>query len=235
MLFFAAGQAFADVPARPAPNVSLGRTVYQTRCAVCHGEKGDGKGPAATGMNPPPRDFTAGQYRVRSTPPGQPATGADLYRSISNGMAGTAMVAWSGLLPEERWALVDYLQSLSPRFAGPEPRSIHVPPAPPTSGEAVTRGRDVFVRFACASCHGDQGHGDGVAAVGLKDSSGNAIKPYDMTTGHPKRGNAPEDLFLVVRAGIEGTPMPGFDGALSDEDTWDLVRYVQSLSTSPVR
>lgn len=226
-----AGPALADSSvARPDPEPARGRELYQSRCAACHGVHGDGKGPVATALEPRPRDFTAGLYRIRSTPPGQPATGADLYRTISRGMTGTAMPAWSGLPSADRWALVDYLQSLSPRFARAEPMSIAVPPATDFTTDAVARGRVVYERLACTSCHGDTGRGDGPAGAALKDTSGRPVRPYDLTTGRPKRGSAPEDVFLAVRAGIEGTPMPGFEGAVSDGDTWDLVHYVQSLS-----
>ena len=35
-----------------------GERSYDLYCRACHGDKGDGKGPAATGVRPPPRDFT---------------------------------------------------------------------------------------------------------------------------------------------------------------------------------
>ncbi|MCA9239328.1 MAG: c-type cytochrome, partial [Planctomycetales bacterium] len=48
--------------------------------------------------------------------------------------------------------------------------------------------------------------------------------------------SAPEDLFRRIHQGIAGTPMPGVgaatpqgEGALSDEEIWKLVAYVQSL------
>jgi len=34
------------------------RKLYRTRCAVCHGSRGRGDGPAASGLNPKPRNFT---------------------------------------------------------------------------------------------------------------------------------------------------------------------------------
>ena len=35
-----------------------GKEVFLSRCVGCHGPKGDGKGPAARFMSPPPADFT---------------------------------------------------------------------------------------------------------------------------------------------------------------------------------
>lgn len=34
------------------------KSIFSTRCAVCHGEKGAGDGSASSGLDPKPRDFT---------------------------------------------------------------------------------------------------------------------------------------------------------------------------------
>lgn len=218
---------------RPAIDVERGRELFGSRCAVCHGAEGDGRGPVAASMDPPPRDFTKGQFRIRSTRPGDPPSDHDLFLTVSRGMAGTPMPAWGGLSASDRWALVDFVKSLSARFNGPQPVALKVPEAPAPSGAAILRGRTAFRRFGCADCHGESGRGDGPSARDLRDASGRAIRPYDMTTGRPKRGNAAEDLFLAVRSGIEGTPMPGYPSALSDADAWDLVAFVRSLADRP--
>ncbi|MBI1948976.1 MAG: c-type cytochrome [Deltaproteobacteria bacterium] len=218
---------------RPAADVERGRQLYGSRCAVCHGAEGDGRGPVASTMDPPPRDFTKGQFRVRSTRPGDPPSDEDLFQTISRGLAGTAMPAWAGLPEADRWALVDVVKSFSRRFQGDRPVALAVTETPDLSGAAVTRGRTGFRRFGCVDCHGEGGRGDGPSAKKLVDTSGRPIRPFDMTTGRPKRGNAAADLFLVVRSGIEGTPMPGYAAALSAADTWDLVAYVRSLSDRP--
>jgi hypothetical protein len=44
-----------------------GESLYAARCQQCHGEEGDGLGPAAERLNPPPRDFTFGFYKFKST------------------------------------------------------------------------------------------------------------------------------------------------------------------------
>ena len=43
-------------------DAQAGKAVYEKKCALCHGEKGDGKEPAADLLDPRPRDFTAGIY-----------------------------------------------------------------------------------------------------------------------------------------------------------------------------
>ncbi len=35
-----------------------GKSVYEDKCAICHGQDGKGHGPAAAGLSPSPPDFT---------------------------------------------------------------------------------------------------------------------------------------------------------------------------------
>ena len=63
-----AAPAPAVASARPAkaavtPEVlQRGEQLYKATCAVCHGEKGLGDGPAASALKPPPRDHTDRAY-----------------------------------------------------------------------------------------------------------------------------------------------------------------------------
>ena len=111
------------------PGAPLGQRIYTERCAVCHGPDGRGNGPAAPSLIPRPRDFTIGQYKYKSTPPGQPPTDEDLYRIVADGLRDSAMPFWHDLLsdPEVR-AAVDRLKSLSPVFAQVPATPIRVPP-----------------------------------------------------------------------------------------------------------
>lgn len=43
--------------APPKPALADEAAVFRSRCATCHGESGDGHGPASAGLDPPPRDF----------------------------------------------------------------------------------------------------------------------------------------------------------------------------------
>ena len=106
-----------EVPAEPPIGVqelTLGREMYKKmQCALCHGETGAGDGPQvptlkdAAGLPIRPRDFNTGLFRGGHT-------GRDLYLRIHNGLPGTPMVPYGDdvLKPEERWALVHYVQSL---------------------------------------------------------------------------------------------------------------------------
>ena len=66
----------AALTAAPALSADPGRgeEVYRKYCEFCHGPDGAGLGPAADYTNPPPRDFTFGTYKWRSTPAERGAT-----------------------------------------------------------------------------------------------------------------------------------------------------------------
>src|SRR5712691_3635072 len=100
----------AQQPGDPAQ----GKVIYEKKCLLCHGEKGDGNGPAAPLLDPKPRDFTKGKYKIRTSASGQPPADGDLFRIISDGMPGTSMPAWKVLSEKDRWNLVAYVKS----FAG---------------------------------------------------------------------------------------------------------------------
>src|SRR5262245_62588913 len=98
--------------------IAKGRQLYEANCSQCHRVEGRGDGYGAPFLVPTPRDFTAGQFKFRTTASGQLPTDDDLFRTISRGANGTGMPPWKYLLSdEERWALVDYLKTFDARFA----------------------------------------------------------------------------------------------------------------------
>lgn len=89
--------------ARTADVIRLGGQRFDTFCASCHGTAGDGRGPAAMALNPPPADFTNPMYRE--------APDAYLYWRIAEGVPGTGMPAWETAFTEEEiWEMVHYLR-----------------------------------------------------------------------------------------------------------------------------
>jgi mono/diheme cytochrome c family protein len=114
---------FLETPVAPRPAirpaaVAKGKQLYEANCIQCHGAEGKGDGYGAPFLVPPPRDFTAGQFKFRTTAGGQLPTDEDLFRTISRGANGTGMPPWKYLLnDEERWALVEYVKTFEPRFA----------------------------------------------------------------------------------------------------------------------
>ena len=96
------------------------------------------------------------------------------------------------------------------------------PVAPQGDGATLARGAAVF-RTACASCHGESGHGDGPAARGVLPPPANLTDPVIM--GAKSRA----DLYRQLLLGVAGTSMPAFERTLADSDRWAVAAYVQTL------
>ncbi len=210
-----------------------GARLFRHLCSPCHGEVGDGRGPAAPALDPPPADFTRGVYKFRTTATGSLPTDDDLFRTISKGVPGTVMPAWENYLEEsERRALVGSLKSLSPRFARDTPGEIvglPTAPRPPRTAESEAEGHTLYTDLGCETCHGPEGRGDGAAAADLRDTSGREARPTDFTRGVFRSGETDEDIFRTVRTGLNGTAMPSYQDSVSEEQTWSLVDYLRSL------
>jgi mono/diheme cytochrome c family protein len=83
-----------------------GHELYSRTCATCHGIEGKGDGPASKGLNPKPRNFTQAAGWVNGT------RIEDIYRTLDEGIKGSAMAAYKDLRRKDRMALVHYVQSL---------------------------------------------------------------------------------------------------------------------------
>ena len=210
--------------AQESRDSSRGRIVYEANCAICHGERGDGRGHAAQHFATPPRDFVAGRYKIRSTGSGQLPTDDDLRRSIVRGLPGTGMVPHDHLSRGDVDAVIEYVKSFSPRFAAGSARAaIPISAAPPSGPAAMARGREVYQKAECYECHGRAARGDGPSAKDLK------ITPTDLTRRPLKSGPTPLDIVRTVLTGFDGTPMPSYHLVLEDQEIWDLAYYVESL------
>ncbi|MEA2282424.1 MAG: cytochrome c oxidase cbb3-type subunit [Solirubrobacteraceae bacterium] len=90
-------------------NLIRGKEVFLSRCVGCHGPKGDGKGPAATFMSPPPADFTDKDDACcgGDTGPG------DFYYRILRGWTGTAMENFGDRLSvNDIWRVVLFVKTI---------------------------------------------------------------------------------------------------------------------------
>lgn len=96
-------------------HLQRGREVYTRQCAGCHGTTGDGRGPAAQYLNPPPRDYRLGRFKFTSTPRGAKPRREDLARIIRHGAKGTSMPAFRWMAQEDLDAVIDYVVLLSSR------------------------------------------------------------------------------------------------------------------------
>ncbi len=83
----------------------------------------------------------------------------------------------------------------------------------------------------CAGCHGIEGDGQG---PGISSAY---PPPRDFRTWIFKYKSTPEDypptdedLLRIVRKGIPGTAMPGFEGVLKDEEVKSVIQYIKKFS-----
>ncbi|NIP72465.1 MAG: c-type cytochrome [Gammaproteobacteria bacterium] len=212
-----------------------GEEIYARRCVGCHGVDGDGLGPAAERLNPPPRDFTFGLYKFRTTGFDDfVPNDSDLLRMIRDGMPGTAMPGWGDVLSEQDMRdLIAYIKT----FAGLEEEEpgtqIDYASRVASSEDSIKKGRELF-KDRCAECHGETGKG--VATKKLKGDLGERTWPRNLTKPWSFRAsNDPRDIFARISVGIPGTQMPSFADPkskkrLSIEERWHVANYVASLA-----
>src|ERR1051326_7908662 len=193
-----------------AGDAGIGKVVYERKCAGCHGLKGDGKGPAAELLDPKPRDFTAGVYKIRTTASKMP-TDQDLFRIITNGMPGTSMPPWEVLPEKDRWNVVAYVKSFAAEKFKEAPKKLDLPKEVSSSEASIKRGKEMFEAIECHKCHGTEGRADGPSRAGLKDEWGHPIAPANLTKRWTFRGGASRtDIATRLANGVLGTPMPAF-------------------------
>jgi mono/diheme cytochrome c family protein len=93
-----------------ANTIETGKQLYASNCSSCHGETGDGKGPAGASLNPPPRNFTS-MENWKNGP-----TIEGMYKTLIEGIPNTGMAAFSNLPAKQRLDIISYLRTFSPNF-----------------------------------------------------------------------------------------------------------------------
>lgn len=85
--------------------ITKGKGLYSANCSSCHGTDGKGDGPAATGLNPAPRNYTSndGWKNGRKI--------SDIYKTLQEGIPSSAMASYSYMNPEDIFALAAYIRS----------------------------------------------------------------------------------------------------------------------------
>ena len=190
------GHVHAGVPpeyrgARLAPEawtdptvLARGRAIYEARCAVCHGDAGDGKGPAAASLPLKPPD-------MRDAKMIEEMTSSYWFWRVSEGgfvepfvSKGSVMPAWKDILPvEDRWAVIAYQHTLS-GHQGPHEH--------PMTQEAGHAGMGQPGRASTAMpSHG--GHGDMPThgrASAMPSQGGHETKPVHMHAEIPSEYRA---------------------------------------------
>jgi mono/diheme cytochrome c family protein len=93
-------------------------------------------------------------------------------------------------------------------------------PVPPTQ-DAVDNGMFNYMNH-CKNCHGENGDGNGPRAANL------SVKPTNFTDANLMGEHTDGELFYQITHGR--SPMPPFQGKLTDTERWELVDYIRSLA-----
>jgi len=193
-------EAALELPRRPI-DVAAGARLFETNCASCHGPHGMGDGPLSATLNPKPPAIGAAATMAAVSP-------AMMFRKISVGVLGTAMVGFSSkLTPEQRWDIVMYLGSLR------------------SSPQEVADGEGLYAQ-GCVECHGVTGLGDGTVARSLSKV------PPELGSFAWQAERSDSQLAVAVSAGIPGRPMPPGSN-LTVAQVRSIVAYVRTLPMRP--
>ena len=185
---------------RAAPSRELGERTYQSDCAACHGERGQG-----TPLGSP-----------LATPDRRAAGRAALYRATVEGVAGTAMPRYSAYDDATLRAVLDATASLPT-----------VPGSRAAWKKGAGRAESGQLQFSksCAGCHGDRGQGntgpglgtpgfqkaaseDFVAMTIVRGRAGTPMPAFGRDNANYPRltGQEALDLAAHVRSGLSTTP-----------------------------
>ena len=86
--------------------------------------------------------------------------------------------------------------------------------------EVVAAGAEVF-KANCASCHGDTGHGDGIAGKDLYPP------PKNLAQLQSQVGD--DYLFWRINTGKPGTMMVAWQRILTEEQIWQVISFLHTL------
>lgn len=236
---------------QPARQLHLGREVYATYCVGCHGEKGDGDGPAARYLDPKPRDFRVGRIKFAHVSSGDAPRDEDYDRVIAHGLSGTAMPGFALLPSHERAAVLAYIKTFAKKKQTPGVGApIGSDPFTRDPSRGVEVGKSTYHAAAkCWSCHPAYEAWPEISRFTVeaslpapepapdlyeshvKDSEwGTPILPPDFLSDRIKTGIELDNLAAVISSGVGGTAMPTWGGVLTDKQVWGLAYYVRSLA-----
>jgi len=230
-----------------------GRQSYAMYCVGCHGEKGDGNGPAARFLNPKPRDFRVGRLKFAGVPANSAPTDEDYLRVIDHGLSGTAMPSWNLVSRAEQKAIVAYVKTFYPGWGKDDEVPPVSLPADPFRGKpeaGIAEGERLYHGFtACYNCHPAYVLKPKIAeysasyklpitefrpalyeSVEKESDWGANIRPPDFLVDRLKLASTRELLALVIATGVGGTAMPSWASSLKPEQLWGLAYYVESLT-----
>lgn len=251
---FKENKIFAGAKIVEPSTLALGQTTYLEYCIQCHGVDGKGKGPAAQGLLPPPRDLTQGLYKFPWIPYGELPHDEDFARIIRHGLKGTAMLPWD--ISDERLdAVIQYIKTFAPQVWEVKDAvlgtKIDLPNDPfgdTYKHQAIIKGKKVYhITAACTQCH--RGYATKAEITEWnKELSGSAevdanfyhvkvqdgeynykVLPPDFTYHELRTITDVPSIVQRLMYGVTGSGMPGWKDVVTDEELWALAYYVDSL------
>ena len=196
---------------------------FQTLCARCHGEKGNGKGPNAIYLDPAPRDLTA----LSSC---QPSLKRDSSPQLTAASLAPQCPPWGKTLTTTQIQGVSGLRlgSVCEREAAARSKTRRLPDTNPVpmSTDSAHRGESIFLQ-RCTGCHGRKADGNGPNSIDITP------RPRNLTTRHSFTSVSDRRFFDRSIYGVDGTAMPSWmDYGLSHNDVGDIVNFIRSLNKS---
>ncbi len=94
-----------------------GTKLFAQNCASCHGEKGLGDGVAGAGLNPKPRNLVAGPWKKGGGYIG-------IFTVLQQGIEGGSMVSFKHFKVIDRWALVQFVNSITQAKVTEDPAKV---------------------------------------------------------------------------------------------------------------
>lgn len=97
--------------------IAHGKKVFQTNCAICHGNEGKGDGPSGMGLNPKPRNLVEGKWT-------QGEGAISHYKVLQNGIPGGSMASFKHFKKADRWALIHFIDSITNNKSKDDPAKV---------------------------------------------------------------------------------------------------------------
>ncbi len=198
-----------------------GKSIYNRFCIYCHGEKGEGDGPAGSLSGVDTGDLSNKAYMSL-------LSDRELYERIAWGEEKypyLQMPGWRSSLSEnEIRAIVKYVRTLAVDkgpLTTPSPKEREHK----FNTDPLERGRVYYLHY-CSGCHGKSGHGDGDAAKNMTTRPVALSNPGMTATITTESVNN----YLTARKQRKETRnMPVFEDNFKDKVD-EIVLYIKTLA-----
>lgn len=226
-----------------AARLARGKKAFAANCAACHGADGRGLGELAGQMRDKDGFLINPVDLTDALGYGGGSKAADIYKTITTGIAGSPMPVYGPLLDDATRAdVAAYVESLQ---VEPAKRTLVSREAWSQVLPSKARGEYLVRAMSCALCHNSydaagEYYSKPYLAGGVAITiPGLGVFPTRNITSHPQDGLGQwteEEIMRVVTTGhapdrrIEAFSMPWvYFSHLTEEDARDVAAYVKSL------